>query len=131
MQTFDIRTSEREQLLDITDKVRQSIQSADIETGWAHVFCPHTTAAITVNENADPDVPKDIIDGLSDIAPRSKDWRHGEGNADAHVKASLIGESVLVPIEGGRPVLGTWQGVFFCEFDGPRSRKMHVSVSRS
>jgi secondary thiamine-phosphate synthase enzyme len=131
MRTFDVRTSEREVLVDVTDMVRQAAQEAGVESGWAHVFCPHTTAAVTINESADPDVPKDIIDGLSDIAPRARKWRHREGNADAHVKAALVGESVLIPIEDGRLVLGTWQGVFFCEFDGPRSRRIHVSVGGS
>jgi secondary thiamine-phosphate synthase enzyme len=128
MKSFSIKTSARLELLDITRQIHDIIREARIESGICHVFVPHTTAAVTINENADPDVPKDIISILDRLIPRHGPYRHGEGNSAAHVKASLLGASETVLIEGGQPVLGTWQSIFFCEFDGPRTRKVFVKV---
>lgn len=136
---FEVRTSRREQLIDITREVERMIaenesarsgsqlESASSESAVL-VFCPHTTAGITINENADPDVVDDILMGLSRMVPRSAGWRHAEGNSDGHVKASLVGSSVTVPMSAGRLELGTWQGVYLCEFDGPRTRRVSVTV---
>jgi secondary thiamine-phosphate synthase enzyme len=128
VETIDVRTDRREQMLDVTRPVAEAIADSGVTEGWALVSCPHTTAAVTVNENADPDVPADILQWLGGQCPRSAAWRHREGNADAHVKAVLVGPSVTIPVTDGRLVLGTWQGVFFCEFDGPRSRSLQVTV---
>jgi secondary thiamine-phosphate synthase enzyme len=128
MESLEVRTERREQMLDVTRRIAEAVSSAGISEGWAAVWCPHTTAAVTVNENADPDVPADILDWLGAQSPREGRWRHREGNADAHVKAVLVGPSVTIPITGGRLALGTWQGVFFCEFDGPRNRSLQVTV---
>jgi secondary thiamine-phosphate synthase enzyme len=124
----DVRTDRREQMLDVTRLVADTVAEAGVSGGWAMVFCPHTTAGLTVNENADPDVPEDILQWLGGQCPRAGGWRHREGNADAHVKAVLVGSSVTIPVADGGLVLGTWQGVFFCEFDGPRSRSLQVTV---
>ena len=128
MKTVEVRTDRREQMLDVTRSVAEAVAEAGVTDGWAMVFCPHTTAAVTVNENADPDVPADILEWLGGQCPRAAGWRHREGNGDAHVKAVLVGPSVTIPVAVGRLVLGTWQGVFFCEFDGPRSRSLQVTV---
>jgi secondary thiamine-phosphate synthase enzyme len=128
MKSFSIKTSARFEMIDITRQIHDIIREARIESGICHVFVPHTTAAVTINENADPDVPKDIISILDRLIPRHGPYRHGEGNSAAHVKASLLGASETVLIEGGQPVLGTWQSIFFCEFDGPRTRKVFVKV---
>ncbi len=128
MVQFQVRTTRREELVDVTDMVAEAIAESAVTRGAVLVFCPHTTAAVTINENADPDVAADVVDGLARVAPRSAGWRHREGNSDGHLKASLVGPSLLVPIEGGRLVLGTWQGIYFCEFDGPRTRRLHVTV---
>jgi len=125
---FDIRTSRREEMLDVTRLVASAVEDSGLSGGAALVFCPHTTAAITINENADPDVVDDLVTGLQRVAPRSAGWRHREGNSDGHLKSSLVGPSLLVPIEDGRLALGTWQGIFFCEFDGPRQRHFVVTV---
>ena len=118
-------------MLDITASVQAEVNSEKISNGLCIIFSPHTTAAITINENADPDVPRDIIAVLDRSVPLSANYRHAEGNSAAHVKSSLIGASELVIIEKGRLVLGTWQSVFFCEFDGPRSRKVLISIIAS
>jgi secondary thiamine-phosphate synthase enzyme len=125
---IDIHTDHREQMVEITDRVAAALASSGVREGVAHVFCAHTTAGITINENADPDVAIDVLAGLERIAPKDAGWRHGEGNADAHLKAVLVGSSVTVPLSQGQLTLGTWQGVFFCEFDGPRDRHVLVSV---
>ncbi len=125
---LEITTTMREQMVDVTRQVANAVRESGVTAGAALVFCPHTTAAVTINENADPDVCDDLCDGLARIAPRSGGWRHVEGNSDAHLKAALVGPSVLVPVEDGHLVLGTWQGVYFCEFDGPRSRRLDVTV---
>ncbi len=127
MQTLTVRTSQREQLLDVTDKVVGALQQMDASSGIALVSVPHTTAAVTINENADPDVVHDLLAKLAHLAPQQESYyRHGEGNSAAHVKSSLVGASLLVPVQDGRPVLGTWQGIYFCEFDGPRTRQLNV-----
>ena len=127
---LEIRTRQRAEFLDITSRVQEAVHAAGITQGLATVFVPHTTAGITINENADPDVVADILDTLERLAPRRGDYRHTEGNADSHVKASLMGSSVQVLIENGRLALGTWQGIYFCEFDGPRKREVWVEVVR-
>jgi secondary thiamine-phosphate synthase enzyme len=127
VERVSVKTGEREQMLDVTAEVRAAVRESGCRDGWALVYCPHTTAGVAVNEAADPHVAVDIVDGLRAFVPRDGSWRHREGNADAHVKATLVGESVTIPIEGGKLALGTWQGVFFCEFDGPRTRSLIVS----
>lgn len=117
-----------ENLYNITAQVRQFISESSIKDGIAVVFCPHTTAGITINENADPDVVHDILLGLAKAYPDRTEFRHGEGNSAAHLKASATGSSVTVIIADGKPLLGTWQGVFFAEFDPPRNRKFFVKV---
>jgi len=125
---FSLSTSKREEFVDITADVTRVAREAGVANGFALVYCPHTTAAITINENADPDVVRDLLAGLAAIAPRSAAWRHAEGNSDGHLKASLVGPSVTIPIVEGRLTLGTWQGVYFCEFDGPRQRRYIVTA---
>jgi secondary thiamine-phosphate synthase enzyme len=127
METFELHTRQRNELVEITDQVRQAVRRRGIRRGIVVVYCPHTTAAITVNENADPDVAHDILAYLGRAVPQHQaDFRHNEHNSDSHIKASLVGPSVTVLVEGGELVLGRWQGVFFCEFDGPRTRQVHV-----
>lgn len=115
-------------MVDITALVQAEISEKKIRRGICIVFAPHTTAAVTINENADPDVPSDIISALEKTIPQNVKYLHAEGNSPAHVKSSLVGASEVVLIEKGRLVLGTWQSIFFCEFDGPRSRKVLVSI---
>ena len=128
MHTYSIRTGARETLEDITSQVMEAVWKSGVAEGLCTVFIPHTTAGVTINENADPDVQRDIIKFLAEKVPRSYPFRHVEGNSDAHIKASLMGFSAQIPVHGGRLVLGTWQGIYFAEFDGPRSRKFHVIV---
>jgi len=117
-----VRTKRRNELVDITPRIRDLIEESGVIEGICHIFVPHTTAAVTINERADPAVASDISDTLEKIVPAGWGYGHAEGNSDSHVKSSLVGASELVIITGGRPLLGTWQAVFFCEFDGPRSR---------
>jgi secondary thiamine-phosphate synthase enzyme len=124
----ELHTRGRTEFVDVTGHVNDAVRSSGVAEGVAVVYCPHTTAGVTVNEHADPDVMRDIQDWLDDAVPRGRGWRHAEGNADGHVKAALIGSSVTIPLSGGRLALGTWQGVFFCEFDGPRTRHLEVRV---
>jgi len=128
MKTFTIKTARREQLVDITAQVIEIIGKSGVNSGICVVYVPHTTAAITINENADPSVRVDIEETLSKLVPYGKGYRHLEGNADSHIKSTLVAPSITLIIENGRPVLGTWQGIFFCEFDGPRTRKVHVKI---
>jgi secondary thiamine-phosphate synthase enzyme len=125
---YEVRTTRREELVDVTRMVVGAVAAAGVSAGVAVITSPHTTAGILVNENADPDVATDLIAGLGRIAPESAGWRHAEGNSDAHLKTALVGTSVTLPFEDGRLVLGTWQSVYFAEFDGPRSRNLHVTV---
>lgn len=129
MKSFTVRTDERIKMIDITDQVQSVVRDGEVKNGVCFVFVPHTTAAVTINENADPDVPRDILMGLNKMAPfNDPQYRHMEGNSDAHIKTALVGSSEMVIIENGTLVLGTWQSVFFCEFDGPRTRKVHVKI---
>ncbi len=128
METIEVRTGTRIQFVDITSKVREAISHSGVGDGIAVVFVTHTTAGVTINESADPSVVSDINTKLSQLVPHQDAYRHAEGNSDAHIKASLVGSSAHLIVSGGRPILGTWQGVFFCEFDGPRSRKVLVKV---
>ena len=128
--TVSVRTNRRCQMIDITSQVAEVVIESGIQNGTAMVFCPHTTAAITINENADPDVQHDLLLTLEELLPKNRPgYRHCEGNSDAHVKTSLVGSSELVMIQDGRLTLGTWQSVFFCEFDGPRSRSVHIQIA--
>ena len=128
MKEISLETHSRVEMIDITAAVQKAIGEEKIEEGICLVYAPHTTAAVTINENADPDVPRDILAALDRAVPFSANYRHAEGNSAAHVKSSLVGASELVIIENGRLVLGTWQSIFFCEFDGPRSRKVLISI---
>ena len=125
---FDVATARREQFVDITRQVAEAVAASRATDGAAIVYCPHTTAGITINENADPDVVTDLLAGLERLAPRNAGWRHGEGNSDGHLKASLLGASATVPIADGRLTLGTWQGIYLGEFDGPRRRTVLVTI---
>ena len=129
MTRFTLRTNARCEMIDITDRVAILLKESGIGDGSCRVFVPHTTAAVTINENADPDVPRDILASLDRIVPLSDHYRHAEGNAAAHVKASLLGSSQTIFIESGRLVLGRWQSLFFCEFDGPRTREVLVGLT--
>ena len=128
MQTFQVRTSTQTELIDITRSVQEAVKKTRVEDGICIIFIPHTTAAVTINENADPSVVHDIVMELNKIVPFKDQYHHMEGNSPAHIKTSLVGCSGIVFVESGRLVLGTWQGIFFCEFDGPRNRKVHVKV---
>ncbi len=128
MKTLEIRTNAREEMVDLTPKIGALVASSGVANGLCTVFVPHTTAAVTINENADPDVREDLLAALGRAVPDGVPYRHGEGNSPAHVKASLVGSSVTVIVEGGRLRLGTWQGVQLCEFDGPRARKVWVRI---
>lgn len=125
---IDIRTDKRNQLLDISNAIQDLVGKSGMEEGSAEVFVPHTTAAVTINENADPTVQSDILDHLGKLIPQSDQFLHSEGNSDSHIKASLFGPRLSVFISGGKLVLGTWQGIYFCEFDGPRARKLIVKL---
>ncbi|WP_304225923.1 secondary thiamine-phosphate synthase enzyme YjbQ [Gracilinema caldarium] len=128
---FTISTEREAQFINITDLVQRAVKDSGISTGFAVVFVPHTTAGLTINENADPDVVHDILLGLDRAFPKSPAYRHSEGNSHAHLKASAMGSSVTVIVEAGRLKLGTWQGIYFCEFDGPRQRQVYVNVMGS
>lgn len=125
---LEVRSNRRAEMIDITDRVQEAVQRAGVEDGVCHVFVPHTTAGLTINENADPTVVQDILATLERLVPWEGDYRHAEGNSAAHVKASLIGSSLTILVEKGNLQLGTWQGIFFCEFDGPRRRRVWVKV---
>ncbi|MGQ9532689.1 MAG: secondary thiamine-phosphate synthase enzyme YjbQ [Desulfotomaculales bacterium] len=127
-ETLSVASHERNQFIDVTPEVNRVVARSGIREGVCYLYVPHTTAGVTINENADPSVPQDIMERLGILAPREGRYRHTEGNADAHIKATLVGASQTVPVAEGRLLLGTWQGVFFCEFDGPRRRKLVVRV---
>lgn len=128
IQTFQVKSSRRTDFIDITHSIQEIIQKSGVGEGVCYIFIPHTTAAVTINENADPSVTQDIMMMLNKLIPSEDDYRHLEGNSPAHIKSSLMGCSKTVLVESGKLVLGTWQGIFFCEFDGPRSRKVYVKV---
>ncbi len=128
METIQVKTASRIQFVEITSQVTKAIANSHVREGIAVVYVPHTTAGVTINEAADPSVVDDVNEKLSSLVPHRGNYKHSEGNADAHIKASLMGSSVHLIISGGSPVLGTWQGIFFCEFDGPRTRKVHMKI---
>jgi secondary thiamine-phosphate synthase enzyme len=129
MQQFEIRTRARSEMVEITDQVRDAIRGSGVRQGLCVVYCPHTTAAITINENADPDVVHDLLLWYNRTVPHEQPgFRHAEGNSDSHIKATMVGPSVTLLVENDAPMLGRWQGVFFCEFDGPRTRTVQVQV---
>lgn len=129
---IDVQTNNSQELVDITNAVAQRVSASSIRSGMCFVFCPHTTAGLTINENADPDVKRDMLAVLDSLVPvDDPGYRHAEGNSAAHVKASMMGFSVMVPVTEGKLALGTWQGIYLCEFDGPRRRHVHVVVSSS
>jgi secondary thiamine-phosphate synthase enzyme len=128
MRTLTVKSHKQVELIDITDDVIKTILEDNITEGLAVIYTPHTTAAITINENADPDVSRDIIMGTDKLIPLRDDYRHLEGNSAAHIKSSLFGASETLNINNGKPVLGTWQGIYFCEFDGPRQRHVHIQT---
>ncbi len=125
---LEIKTDRRNQLVDITSKIQTLVSEAGIDDGYLILFVPHTTAAVTINENADPSVKSDILEYLEKLIPKNAGFSHAEGNSDAHIKASLTGFSETIFISNGKPVLGTWQGIYFCEYDGPRNRKLIVKI---
>ena len=131
MQELSVRTHSRTELIDITGEVRAAIREEGTGDGICVVYCPHTTAAITIQENADPDVVSDLLKEVNKIVPFDDGYRHSEGNSAAHIKSSIIGASETLIVEAGRPALGTWQAIYFCEFDGPRSRRVLVKCCNS
>ena len=131
IQTFQVRTSKQIEFIDITRSVQEAVKKTGVEEGICFIFIPHTTAGVTINENADPSVSQDIVMELNKMIPLQDRYQHLEGNSPAHIKASLVGSSQTVFIESGKLALGTWQGIFFCEFDGPRNRNVYVKVVRA
>lgn len=125
---INVKTGSRTEFVDITDEVKKIVGDSGIKSGVCYVYVPHTTAGVTINEGADPSVVKDILTTLNKLIPHSSGYLHAEGNSDAHIKTSLVGTSQAIMIEEGKLVLGTWQGIFFCEFDGARSRSVIVKV---
>lgn len=129
MRSFTVNTSKRTEFVEITAEVRRAVRDSGLQSGAVVVYCPHTTAGVTVQENADPDVVRDMLLWLNSHIPKDvPGFRHAEGNSDSHIKSSLIGTSVTIIVDGGDLVLGTWQGVYFCEFDGPRTRTVQVQT---
>ena len=128
MVELTVTTGRREEMIDVTSQVREIVDASGLDAGFVLCYVPHTTAGITINENADPDVQRDILYKLNKEIPQRDGYHHGEGNSDAHLKASLMGASAQVVIDDGQLVLGRWQGIYFCEFDGPRSRRLIVKV---
>ena len=127
--TFEVKTSRRSQLIDITERVAEAVERSGVKEGLCHVFVPHTTAGVTVNEGADPDVASDIASHMAELVPKEAAFEHEEGNSDSHIKTVLVGPSCAVPVREGKLGLGTWQAVFLCEWDGPRTRRVEVGVS--
>ncbi len=125
---YNIRTNDRNQILDITPMVREAVRKSGVKNGIVVVYTPHTTAGITINENADPDVKTDITEFLKELIPYNWRYLHGEGNSDSHIKSTLVAPTINLIVDNGDVKLGTWQGILFCEFDGPRSRKIWVKV---
>jgi secondary thiamine-phosphate synthase enzyme len=131
MTRIDVRTSGHDEMIDVTSRVAESVRADGVAEGWALVYCPHTTAGVTINEHADPLVAEDLENALQKVVDDGWDWKHTEDpdgpNAPSHVRASLMNSQILVPLNGGKLALGRWQGIFFCEFDGPRERKVYVT----
>jgi len=123
-----VRTKRRNEFIEVTGEIEKTVEDSKVKDGFVILYVPHTTAGITINENADPSVKADILNTLDKLVPPHAGYSHLEGNADSHIKSTIVGVSQLVPIRNGRISLGTWQGIFFCEFDGPRTRKMIVQV---
>lgn len=127
--TIELPTSKKQEMIDVTKRVRAVVTASGVQNGLCSIFCGHTTGAVTINENTDPDVQADILNALERAVPANeKYYKHEEGNAHAHAKAAVVGFSVTVPVQGGKVQLGTWQAIYFCEFDGPRNRKLQVTV---
>lgn len=131
LHTLSVRTGSRTEFVDLTSQVQEVVRQSGVTEGLCHIFVPHTTAGVTINENADPSVKADILMVLNKLISDRESYRHLEGNAPAHIKASLVGPQVTVLVSGSRLLLGTWQGIFFCEFDGPRSRRVHLKIVAS
>jgi secondary thiamine-phosphate synthase enzyme len=127
--SFDVQTTRRAQMVNITERVAEAVERSGVDQGTCHVFIPHTTAGVTINEGADPDVAADVESHLAELVPKEAAFEHEEGNSDAHIKTVLVGPSCLAPVRGGKLALGTWQAVFLCEWDGPRTRRVEVAVS--
>jgi secondary thiamine-phosphate synthase enzyme len=127
-ESFKVRTDRRVQLVDVTRKVAQVVERANVADGVCHVFVPHTTAGVTINEGADQNVARDIEAQLAKLVPKDAEFQHAEGNSDSHIKTTLVGPSTSAPVRGGKLTLGTWQAVFLCEWDGPRTRTVEVTV---
>lgn len=125
---ISVKTNARTQMVDITSQVKSIVKKSETQNGLVHLFCMHTTAAITINENADPSVEKDILNCINKVIPWDDNFSHMEGNSAAHIKSSLFGPSEIIPLEKGSLVLGTWQGIYFCEFDGPRNRRVNIKI---
>lgn len=128
---ISVKTNARTQMVDITSKVQNAVRQSNIKNGLVQVFSMHTTAAITINENADPAVETDILNTINKVIPWDDHFKHMEGNSAAHIKVSLFGPSEIIPLENNSLVLGTWQGIYFCEFDGPRNRNVHIQILES
>ncbi len=125
-----VQTTVEQQFVEITDEIKKMVKAEGLEDGFVVIYVPHTTAGVTINENGDPDVVRDILTSLERVFPVQGDYRHYEGNSHAHIKTSLMGSSCTIPVEKGQLQLGTWQGIYFCEFDGPRHRKVQVKIVR-
>lgn len=130
MEKINVRTNRRIELIDITDRIQEIVSKKGAKEGICFIFIPHTTAGITINENADPSVKQDIINTLNKIFPKDSGYSHMEGNADAHIKSSILGNSLTIFVEDGQLCLGTWQGIFFVEGDGPRQREVWIKIMR-
>ena len=126
--TFQVTSRRRAELVDITERVAQAVETSGVAEGLCHVFVPHTTAGVTINEGADPDVAADIVSHLTELVPKEAAFEHAEGNSDSHIKTVLVGPSCTAPVRGGKLGLGTWQAIFLCEFDGPKARSVYVAV---
>lgn len=127
--TFQVTTNRRAHLVDITERVAEAVEKSGVKDGVCHVFVPHTTAGVTVNEGADPDVASDITSHLAELVPKEAVFEHAEGNSDSHIKTVLVGPSCTAPVRAGKLALGTWQAIFLCEWDGPRTRQVEVGVT--
>ena len=128
METLEVKTARRTQFVDVTDRVRRAVAKTGVQSGVCYVYVPHTTAGVIINEHFDPDVATDLEGVFDRVVPRAGLYQHGEGNSDSHAKAAMTGTSQLILVEDGELALGRWQGVFFCEFDGPRERRIWVKV---